>query len=125
MTNEKTIIICGKDVKILYCAATENGFESLAKKSIADIDFNKQEDVLMLSVAAIIAAYQRDKHDAPIGSQDILYNAKPKEIIELFKAVLETRAAWYDVPLVLEESIKAEQTKVSDNPTPDEQPKNA
>lgn len=125
MNNEKTITICGKEVKLLYCAATENGFEQLAKKSIGEIDFNKQEDLLMLSVAAIIAAYQRDKQDAPIESQEILYNAKPKEIIELFKAVLESRAAWYDVHLVLENSIKEEQTKVSDDPTLEEQPKNA
>jgi len=121
MNNEKTITICGKEVKLLYCAATENGFESLAKKSIGEIDFNKQEDLLMLSVAAIIAAYQRDKQDAPIESKDILYDAKPKEIIELFKAVLEARAAWYDVPLVLEESIKAEQAKASDDSTSEEE----
>ena len=118
--NEKTITICGKEVKLLYCAATENGFEQLAKKSIAEIDLNRQEDLLMLSVAAIIAAYQRDKQDAPIESQDILYEAKPKEIIELFKAVIEARAAWYEVPLVLEESIKAEQVDQSE-----EAPKNA
>lgn len=120
MNNEKTITICGKEVKLLYCAATENGYEQLAKKSIGEIDFSKQEDLLRLSVAAIIAAYQRDKQESPIESQDILYDAKPKDIIELFKAVLEARAAWYDVPLILEESIKAEKDYQSD-----EAPKNA
>ena len=112
MNNEKTITICGKKVKMLYCAATETGFEQLAGKSIGEIDFNSQEDLLRLSIAAIIAAYQRDGQEAPVESKDILFDAKPAEIIDLFKAVFELRAAWYNVPLVLEESIKAEQADV-------------
>jgi len=114
MNNEKSITICGKEVKLRYCAATETGFEQLASKSIGDIDFNSQEDLLRLSVAAIIAAYQRDGQEAPIESKDILFDAKPTEIIELFKAVFELRASWYNVPLVLEDSIKAEKATASD-----------
>ena len=126
MNNEKSITICGKEVKLRYCAATETGFEMNAKKSIADIDFNSQEDLLRLSVAAIIAAYQRDGQEAPISDKDILFDAKPAEIIELFKAVFELRAAWYNVPLVLEKSIKEEQATVSDaSPSEEEKPKNA
>ena len=126
MNNEKSITICGNEVKLRYCAATETGFEQLAGKSIGDIDFNSQEDLLRLSVAAIIAAYQRDGQEAPIESKDILFDAKPAEIIELFKAVFELRAAWYNVPLVLEESIKAEQATASDaSPSEEEKPKNA
>ena len=115
--NEKTINICGKEVRLRYCAATETGFEQLAGKSIGD--FNSQEDLIRLSVAAIIAAYQREGQEPPIESKEILYDAKPAEIIELFKAILEARAAWYNVPLVLKESIKAEQVNQSD-----EAPKN-
>lgn len=126
MNNEKTIIICGKEVKLRYCAATETCFEQLASKSIGDIDFNSQEDLLRLSVAAIIAAYQRDGQEAPIESKDILFDAKPTEIIELFKAVFELRASWYNVPLVLEESIKAEQAEVPSDSSEvkEEKPKN-
>ena len=128
MNNEKTITICGKEVKLRYCAATETGFEQLAGKSIGNIDFNSQEDLLRLSVAAIIAAYQREGQEAPIESKDILFDAKPTEIIELFKAVFELRAAWYNVPLVLEESIKEEQATASDGSAvgeSEEHPKNA
>ena len=28
--NAKTITICGKDVELLYCAATETGYESIS-----------------------------------------------------------------------------------------------
>ena len=31
---EKIINICGKNVKLIYCAATENSFETVAGKSI-------------------------------------------------------------------------------------------
>ena len=101
MTNEKTITICGKEVKMRYCAATETGFERLAEKSIGDIDFTKQDDLIRLSVV-----------DAPIDSSEILTDAKPKELIEMFKTILELRAAWYEVPAVIkpemEESDKKE-----------------
>ena len=46
MKTEKTITICGKEVKLLYCAATENGYEQLAGQSINDLDFRKQSDLL-------------------------------------------------------------------------------
>lgn len=108
MKSEKTITICGKEVKMLYCAATETGFEKLAAKSMGSIDFNSQEDLIRLSVAAIISAYQRDGEEAPIDAKEILYEAKPSEIVGMFKATFELRAAWYDIPAVLEQSIKSE-----------------
>ena len=127
MNNEKTITICGKEVRMRYCAATETGFEQLAGKSIGELDFNSQEDLLRLSVAAIIAAYQRDNEESPIEAKEILYDAKPAEIVELFKAFFELRAAWYDIPLVLENAIKAENEAAVSNASPsesEEQPKN-
>ena len=126
MNNEKTITICGKEVKMRYCAATENGFELMSGKKIYEIDFQSQEDLTRLALAAIIAAYERNKEEAPIESKDILYDATPTEIVELFKATLELRAAWYDIPIVLKEQIEAENAAVSDaSPSEEEQPKNA
>lgn len=130
MKSEKTITICGKEVKMLYCAATETGFEKLASKSMGAIDFNSQEDLLRLSVAAIIAAYQRDGEEAPIDAKVILYEAKPSEIVEMFKSVFELRAEWYDIPAVLEQSIKADNASAADagsdnGEETDEQQKNA
>lgn len=109
MNNEKTITICGKEVKMRYCAATETGFERLAEKSIGDIDFTKQDDLIRLSLAAILAAYLRDNADAPVTSADILSDAKPKEIVEMFTALLELRAAWYKVPAVVKPEMEEEQ----------------
>lgn len=128
MNNEKTITICGKEVKMRYCAATENGFELMSGKKIYEIDFQSQEDLTRLALAAIIAAYKRDGQDAPIEAKEILYDAKPAEIVELFKAIFELRAAWYDIPLVLENAIKAENEAAVSDASPsesEEQPKNA
>ena len=106
MNNEKTITICGKEVKMRYCAAAETGYERMFGKSIDDIDFNKQEDLIRLSLAAIFAAYLRDEAEAPVTSSDILSDAKPKELIEMFKTIFELRAAWYEVPAVVKQEIE-------------------
>lgn len=116
MKTEKTITICGKEVKLLYCAATENGYEQLAGQSINDLDFRKQSDLLKLALAAIISAYSRDKQEPPITDSDLLYNAEPKDITQLIIAVIELRAEWYNVPLVV--------AKHADDDKPEE-PKNA
>ena len=116
MKTEKTITICGKEVKLLYCAATENGYEQLAGQSINDLDFRKQSDLLKLALAAIISAYSRDKQEPPITDSDLLYNAEPKDITQLIIAVIELRAEWYNVPLVV--------ANKSDDEKPEE-PKNA
>lgn len=126
MNNEKTITICGKEVRLRYCAATENGFELMSGKKIYEIDFQSQEDLTRLAIAAIIAAYERDGQDAPIEAKEILYDATPAEIVELFKTTLELRAAWYNIPIVLKDQIEAENAAVSDaSPSEEEKPKNA
>ncbi len=109
MNNEKTITICGKEVKMRYCAATETGYEQMSGKSIGDIDFTKQEDLIRLSLAAILAAYLRDKSEAPVTSADILSDAKPKELIEMFTVLLELRAAWYEVPAIVKPEMEEEE----------------
>ena len=128
MNNEKSITICGKEVRLRYCAATENGFELMSGKKIYEIDFQSQEDLTRLAIASIIAAYERDGQDAPIEAKEILYDATPAEIVELFKTTMELRAAWYEVPLVLKEQIEAENAAAVSDASPsesEEQPKNA
>lgn len=101
MTTEKTIQILGKDVRLRYCAATENGFEQLRKKSVFEIDFKSNEDLTALALSAIVAAYARKEEEPPITSEDLLYDAKSTELVELIKTVIELRAAWYEIPAVV------------------------
>jgi len=114
--NAKTITICGKDVELLYCAATETGYESISGQSceifIPEISKDKKgkeqirmrattRDYIQLAVAAVIAAYTRKGEDAPVTADDILYNATSKEVTQLITTVIELRNAWYQVPSVI------------------------
>ena len=114
--NAKTITICGKDVEMLYCAATETGYESISGQSceifIPEISKDKKgkeqirmrattRDYIQLAVAAVIAAYTRKGEDAPVTADDILYNATSQEVTKLITTVIELRNAWYQVPSVI------------------------
>lgn len=117
MIKEKTINICGKEVSIRYCAATETGFEQLSGKSSdiftpkpeRDSDGNivgyaplaNMDDYIKLSIAAIIAAYSAKGEDAPVTAEDVMYNASSKDISGMLTAVIQLRNQWYDIPSVV------------------------
>lgn len=117
MIKEKTINICGKDVLVRYCAAAETGFEQLSGKSSdiftpkleRDSDGNivgytpraNMDDYIKLSVAAIIAAYSAKGEDAPVTTEDVMFNASSKNISEMLTAVIQLRNQWYDIPSVV------------------------
>ena len=135
---ERSINICGHEVRLRYCAATETGYEQISGQS-ADIfipNFEKDEDgsiinvtpraktddYLKLAIAAIIAAYARQDQDPPITADDIIYDAEPDEVQQLITSVMELRAKWYNIPTVVAESPESKQ---SDDDADDEKPKNA
>lgn len=146
---EKTITLCGKQVPILYCAATETGYEHLSGKSIevflptfgTDEKTGKTvmtapptattEDYLRLSIAAIVAANEADrlrknlKADElppPITADDLIYKAAKQEVTALITAVIELRNDWYGLSKVINDSAM----KPADVPAEDkeDEPKN-
>ena len=137
MTSKK-ITICGKEVELFYCAATENGYERISDgKTISvffptfksDDDGNHvidqlpaatNEDYMLLAMAGIVAADTYYKREAVINSEDILYNATPTERRLLIDTILELRNEWYEVPKIINEIMRKENAKVK----ADEQPKN-
>jgi hypothetical protein len=137
MTSKK-ITICGKEVELFYCAATENGYERISGgKTIgvflptfkSDGDGNQvidklpeatNEDYMLLAIAGIVAADTYHKREAVINSEDILYNATPTERKLLIETIAELRNEWYEVPKIIAEIIHKENAKVK----ADEQPKN-
>lgn len=114
MKAEKTISICGQDVQMLYCAATETGFEQLANRSINVFLPGDEggdpaatgDDYIKLGIAAIIAAYARNDQEPPVSVKDVLYEANPQEVVALITSAVELRAKWYDVPVIVEEDKK-------------------
>ena len=139
MTSEKTINICGKDVKMRYCAATETGYEQLSGKSVATFipTFGKNEqgedvitkpaeatthDYLMLAVSAIVAAYSRNGEEPPVSTEDILYEATAEDTKTLLETIVELRSDWYGVPKVVMDADNAQKPKADGEE--EEQPKN-
>lgn len=136
--NTKTITICGKEVELLYCAATETGYESISGQSseifIPDVikDANGEpqvkmrattRDYIQLAVAAIIAASTFRGQETPVTADDILYRANPKEVTELITAVAELRNAWYQIPSVIKPDDDAPQGQ--DQDAQKDKPKNS
>lgn len=121
----KTLTINGKQVEIIYCAATENGFETISGKSISvfvpkfgkdnegnDIIVKPAEatigDVLMLALAGIVAASTRSKTETPIDGDYILYDSTPEERNNLLESIMELRNQWYSIPKVVLDELDEE-----------------
>ena len=137
MTSKK-ITICGKEVELFYCAATENGYERISDGKtigvfiptfkmdeegnhvIDQLPAATNEDYLLLAMAGIVAADTYYKREAVINSEDILYNATPTERRLLIDTIVELRNEWYEVPKIINEIMRKENAKVK----ADEQPKN-
>ena len=112
--NTKEITICGHQVKIMYCAASEQGFEDLSGKSINDLDFTKSKDIMNLSLACIVAAYTAEDKEPPIKSEDILHRATSKELTDLYLTVINLRAEWYNVPKIVSDQLQKEAEQMTD-----------
>lgn len=110
----KEITLCGQQVKLMYCAASENGFEDLSGKSINDIDFTKAKDMMNLAVACIIAYYTSEKQESPVKLEDILYRATSKELTDLYLTVINLRAEWYNVPKTVSDQLQKEAEQMTD-----------
>lgn len=113
--NKKTIRLCGKDVDLIYCAASEQGFETLAGKSINDLDFTLSTDIMKLSLACITAAYSVNNQNPPIDSKELLYDITPQELTDLYLTVINLRAEWYNVPAVVANELKKEADQMTDS----------
>lgn len=115
---KKEITIAGKQVGIAYCFATEIAFKALTGTNIEEADVTNPEQVVYLILAAISANYQELEQDAPVTDKDIIYRAKPKELIDALTAVLSMRAEWYESPKgeATEEEPKDESKRILRNP---------
>ena len=94
------INICGKHVMAGYCYATEIAFNNYTGVPVEKFDAERPEHVVYLIMAAIFAYYNAEAHATEtheLTDEAMLYEAKPDEILNAFKAVMELRAQWYGV----------------------------
>ena len=138
MLAQKTITLCGKQVEMLYCAATETGYEQLVSGTGKDINVFQStilerdadgkptkveppvaqtDDYLKLALASIIAAAASKKQEPVVSADDIMYHASGQEVTAMITAIVELRIKWYTIP----EAVKPE----TDEKPGDDDPKNA
>ena len=116
----KEITICGGQVVLAYCFATELSFKNFTGENIEDFTATNPEHVIYLILSAIASYYQskekEDEKKAPIVDSDLMYNATPNELVAAANVVLELRAEWYGIP---------KGDNVEEKPADGEAPKNA
>lgn len=95
---EKEITIGGKQVKIGYCFATELVFKQYTGVNIEDMDMQNPEHIIYFILSAIIAYYEDSCEQSPVKDTDLMYKAKPAELVAALTEVLKIRAEWYEVP---------------------------
>lgn len=107
---EKNITICGKQVGLAYCYATEIAFKDLSDSDITDfmqeaIDSIQQQrmpDVkksLYLIIAAHMAYTQAKGISGPaVKDSDLMTTATPDEVGTALGTIIGLRAQFYHVP---------------------------
>ena len=116
------------EVKLLYCAASETGFQSMSGETmdVFSPEFEKNEDgkyvvkslpkatdmnYIQLAMACIIAAYECDGEEPPIKSEDLLYHASREEVQNLVTTVLQMRNEWMEVPSTIKPEMEEREGK--------------
>lgn len=126
---KKEITLCGKQVTLAYCFATEIGYKILAeeectdfiKEVFASIESNRMPDTkksIMLIIAAATAYSEFKGEEVPIDNKDIMYNASSIEIGNAIGVLVSMYVEFYKMPAGEEEKKPDEQEAAED-------PKNA
>ena len=106
----KEVTIAGKTVALAYCYATEIAFSDYTGQDInqfiaslmpdddGNIPTTDPKKVLYAILSAALTYAQNMGQECPIKDTDLMYSAKPGELIEAFTAVIQLRNEWYHVP---------------------------
>lgn len=96
--NKEKITINGKETGVAYCYATEIAFTKYTGVSVDEFDTKNPEHHIYIILAAIMAYNGAEGLDTTIRDTDLMYNARPAEIIEALRVIFELRNAWYKLP---------------------------
>ena len=104
----KEVTICGKQVTLAYCYATEIAFKNLcnedmfdyAKHAIESIQAERDPDIekTIYAIIACMMAYYEEIDKAPIKDTDLMKEAKPVETGTAMLAILSMRTEFYNIP---------------------------
>ena len=105
----KEITLCGKQVTLAYCYATEIAYKDLSDENIADyikeavacIQEETDPDVkhtIYAILACMLAYYQSQGKEAPLTDTDLMNDAKPAELGTAIFTIIGLRMEFYHVP---------------------------
>lgn len=124
----KEVTICGKQVMLAYCYATEISYKLLTDEDIEvfmgevgeAINNQTMPDVkksIMLILASMMSYYEFKGEKAPLTDKELMANTTPTELGNAIGVIVGLRYQFYYVP-------KDEQDKANEEKK-DEEPKNA
>ena len=104
----KEITLCGKQVTLAYCYATEIAYKDLSDEDMFDyaqhaveaIQAQRDPDIkkTILAIIACMMAYYEDADKAPVKDSEIMKDATPVEIGTAMLTILTMRQEFYHVP---------------------------
>ena len=96
----KKVKLCGKSVTVGMCWGTIIAFANYTGKNLEQVDFQHPtpSDITYLILAAMTAYYQSVDKEAPVRDTDLLYKAKPQEIVDATIACCNLIGEFYAVP---------------------------
>jgi hypothetical protein len=104
----KEITICGKQVTLAYCYATEIAYKDLANEDLFDyanhaiesIRAQRDPDIkkTILAIIACMMAYYEDADKMPVKDSEIMKNATPVDIGTAMLTILSMRSEFYHIP---------------------------
>ena len=105
----KEITICGKQVTLAYCYATEISYKILSDEDIIDfgqevvekIQHEQMPDIrrtIYLIIASMQSYYESKGEQCPITDKELMYECTPKEIGMALGIIIGLRTNFYYVP---------------------------
>ena len=104
----KEITLCGKQVTLAYCYATEIAYKDLsnedmldyAKHAVEAIQAQRDPDIkrTIFTILACMMAFYEDADKAPVKDSEIMKEATPVEICTAMLTILSIRNEFYHVP---------------------------
>ena len=104
----KEITLCGKQVTLAYCYATEITYKDMSDENIADyikeavacIQQQTDPDAkhTIYAILSCIMAYYEDPAKAPVTDRDIMRDATPEELVTAIFTIISLRMDFYHVP---------------------------
>ena len=117
---QQQIKLCGKDVHLAYCYATEISFKVLSDEEVHDfindamvaVNAQKMPDVrkcIFLILSSITSYYDYKGEPAPIEDKDLMYNCEPDALGAALAVIIKMYMDFYH--LSKEEAEKAKKGK--------------